>query len=61
MSKTRNAGGQGENFPYYRYAGNLNQEQLKEQLQTLQTRISEKNRKIKLWKGRDRHEDKAAE
>lgn len=22
-----NAGGQGENFPYYRYAGNLNQEQ----------------------------------
>ena len=40
---------------------NLNQEQLKEQLQTLQTRISEKNRKIKLWKGRGRHEDKAAE
>ena len=40
---------------------NLNQEQLKEQLQALQTRISEKNRKIKLWKGRGRHEDKAAE
>ena len=40
---------------------NLNHEQLKEQLQTLQTRISEKNRKIKLWKGRGRHEDKAAE
>ena len=40
---------------------NLNQEQLKEQLQTLQTRISERNRKIKLWKGRGRHEDKAAE
>lgn len=40
---------------------NLNQEQLKEQLQTLQTRISEKNRKIKLWKGRGRHEDKVAE
>ena len=40
---------------------NLNQEQLKEQLQMIQTRVTERNRKIKLWKGRGRHEDKAAE
>lgn len=37
---------------------NLNQEQLREQLQALQTK-PEENRKIKLWKGRGRHENKA--
>ena len=35
----------------------LNQEQLKEQLQKLQSR-PEDNRKIKLWKGRSKNEDK---
>lgn len=37
---------------------NLNQEQLREQLQTLQTK-PEESRKIKLWKGRNSHETKA--
>jgi diadenylate cyclase len=37
---------------------NLNQEQLKAQLEELQVK-PEENRKIKLWKGRGRHEDKA--
>lgn len=37
---------------------NLNQEQLKEQLLTLTGR-AEDGRKIKLWKGRSRHEDEA--
>ncbi len=36
---------------------NLNQEQLKEQLQTLQVK-PEEGRKIKLWKGRGKNEDK---
>lgn len=36
---------------------NLNQEQLKEQLQKIQ-RKPEENRKIKLWKGRSKHENK---
>lgn len=36
---------------------NLNQEQLKEQLQTLQSK-PEEGRKIKLWKGRGKNEDK---
>ena len=36
---------------------NLNQEQLREQLQNLQVK-TEENRKIKLWKGRGRHETK---
>lgn len=36
---------------------NLNQEQLKEQLQTLQSKPEEK-RKIKIWKGRNRNEEK---
>lgn len=36
---------------------NLNQEQLKEQLQTLQSKPEEK-RKIKIWKGRNRDEEK---
>lgn len=36
---------------------NLNQEQLREQLVTLQAK-PEEGRKIKLWKGRGRHEDK---
>lgn len=36
---------------------NLNQEQLCEQLQNLQVK-PEENRKIKLWKGRSRHETK---
>lgn len=36
---------------------NLNQEQLREQLETLQAR-TEDGRKIKLWKGRSKHEDK---
>lgn len=36
---------------------NLNQEQLKEQLQSLQVK-QEESRKIKLWKGRGRHENK---
>lgn len=39
---------------------NLNQEQLKEQLQVLQAK-PEENRKIKLWKGRGRHEDKTVQ
>lgn len=37
---------------------NLNQEQLREQLQALQTK-PEEGRKIKLWKGRGKNEDKA--
>lgn len=36
---------------------NLNQEQLKEQLQVLQAK-PEENRKIKLWRGRGKHENK---
>lgn len=36
---------------------NLNQEQLREQLEALQTK-AEDGRKIKLWKGRSKHEDK---
>lgn len=36
---------------------NLNQEQLKEQLQQLQSKPEEK-RKIKIWKGRNRNEEK---
>ena len=36
---------------------NLNQEQLKEQLQTLRSK-PEEGRKIKLWKGRGKNEDK---
>ena len=36
---------------------NLNQEQLKEQLQMVQSK-PEDNRKIKLWKGRSRNENK---
>lgn len=36
---------------------NLNQEQLKEQLQSLQTK-PEEGRKIKLWKGRGKNENK---
>lgn len=36
---------------------NLNQDQLREQLQTLQSRPEEK-RKIKIWKGRNRNEEK---
>lgn len=36
---------------------NLNQEQLKEQLQTMQPK-PEEGRKIKLWKGRGKNEDK---
>lgn len=36
---------------------NLNQEQLREQLQTLQSKPEEK-RKIKIWKGRNRNEEK---
>lgn len=39
---------------------NLNQEQLREQLQTLQVK-PEEGRKIKLWKGRGRHEDKTVQ
>lgn len=39
---------------------NLNQEQLKEQLLELQAK-PEDNRKIKLWKGRGRHEDKTVQ
>jgi len=36
---------------------NLNQDQLREQLQALQTKPVE-NRRIKLWRGRGKHEDK---
>ncbi len=36
---------------------NLNQEQLREQLEALQAK-AEDGRKIKLWKGRSKHEDK---
>ena len=36
---------------------NLNQEQLREQLETLQVQVEE-GRKIKLWKGRSKHENK---
>lgn len=36
---------------------NLNQEQLREQLQAIQVK-PEEGRKIKIWKGRSRHEDK---
>ena len=36
---------------------NLNQEQLREQLETLQVKVEE-GRKIKLWKGRSKHENK---
>lgn len=36
---------------------NLNQEQLREQLQTLQSKPEDK-RKIKIWKGRNRNEEK---
>lgn len=39
---------------------NLNQEQLKEQLRALQTK-PEEGKKIKLWKGRGRHEDKTVQ
>lgn len=39
---------------------NLNQEQLREQLQVLQVK-PEEGRKIKLWKGRGRHEDKTVQ
>jgi diadenylate cyclase len=39
---------------------NLNQEQLKDQLEELQVK-PEENRKIKLWKGRGRHEDKTVQ
>jgi diadenylate cyclase len=39
---------------------NLNQEQLREQLAELQVK-PEENRKIKLWKGRGRHEDKTVQ
>ena len=39
---------------------NLNQEQLKEQLLELQVK-PEDNRKIKLWKGRGRHENKTVQ
>jgi len=39
---------------------NLNQEQLREQLQPLQAK-PEESRKIKLWKGRGRHEDKTVQ
>lgn len=40
---------------------NLNQEQLKEQLQTLQVKSAERNKKLRLWRGRGRNEDKTAE
>lgn len=36
---------------------NLNQEQLREQLESLQVKVEE-GRKIKLWKGRSKHENK---
>lgn len=39
---------------------NLNQEQLKEQLQAMQTK-AEDGRKIKLWRGRGKHEDKTVQ
>lgn len=39
---------------------NLNQEQLREQLQAIQVK-SDEGRKIKLWKGRGRHEDKTVQ
>lgn len=39
---------------------NLNQEQLKEQLQAMQTK-AEEGRKIKLWRGRAKHEDKTVQ
>ena len=39
---------------------NLNQEQLREQLTALQVK-PEEGRKIKLWKGRGRHEDKTVQ
>lgn len=39
---------------------NLNQEQLREQLQNLQVK-TEESRKIKLWKGREKHEDKTVQ
>lgn len=39
---------------------NLNQEQLREQLKAIQAR-PEEGRKIRLWKGRDRHEDKTGQ
>lgn len=39
---------------------NLNQEQLKEQLQAMQTK-AEEGRKIKLWRGRGKHEDKTVQ
>lgn len=40
---------------------NLNQDQLREQLQALQVKTTEKNKKIRLWRGRERNEDKTAE
>ena len=40
---------------------NLNQEQLKEQLQTLQVKSAERNKKLRLWRGRGHNEDKTAE
>lgn len=40
---------------------NLNQEQLREQLAALQTKSEEGRKKIKLWKGRGRHEDKTVQ
>ncbi|HBN57454.1 MAG TPA: TIGR00159 family protein [Lachnospiraceae bacterium] len=39
---------------------NLNQEQLKEQLQAMQVK-AEEGRKIKLWRGRGKHEDKTVQ
>lgn len=39
---------------------NLNQEQLREQLKAIQTK-PEEGRKIRLWKGRGRHEDKTGQ
>ena len=40
---------------------NLNQDQLREQLQTLQVKSAERNKKIRLWRGRGHNEDKTAE
>lgn len=40
---------------------NLNQEQLREQLASLQAKSEEGRKKIKLWKGRGRHEDKTVQ
>ena len=40
---------------------NLNQDQLRELLQTLHVKSAERNKKIRLWRGRGHNEDKTAE